>query len=272
MVDEWAAFRTAPPSGATPPSPGAAADPWADFRVGPPNDASIPGPGRGGFSAAPGVTPAQPAPPRGVIGTITDAIPSPGRAFNNYVIDPVIEAITGRKEAQELQAANPGAPLAGGAPAGQRAYASFMNTPDAMNRYLTGTFGEEGKGWYKLTDKFGKPTERVVVRTPEGERIFNPPGIDRGDIASMAGGVPDFVGGVAGGIASIPAYVFGPGIGIPASGIASSVGSQLVGETVGRAFPENRAAEPNVLGQVVPRAAKEGVMDALVGIIMVYVS
>jgi hypothetical protein len=236
--------------------------------MGPPNDASIPGPGRGGFSAAPGVTPAQPAPPRGVIGTIADAIPSPGRAFNNYVVDPVIEAITGGKEAAELAQANPGAPLAGGAPAGQRAYASFMNTPDAMNRYLTGTFGEEGKGWYKLTDKFGKPTERVVVRTPEGERIFNPPGIDRGDIASMAGGVPDFVGGVAGGIASIPAYVFGPGVGIPASGVASAAGSQLVGETVGRFFPENRAAEPNVLEQVVPRAAKEGAMDALVGLIM----
>jgi hypothetical protein len=190
-------------------------------------------------------------------------------AVSNYAVDPTIEAITGRQETADLQKANPNVPTEGGAPIGQRVYGSFMNTPDALDRYLTNTYGAEGQGWYKMSDQFGKPTERRVVRDKSGqERIFNPPGLDRGDVASMVGGVPDFLGGVGGAVASIPAYVFGPGVGIPASGVASAAGSQLVGESVGRLFPENRASEPDVLGQVVPRAAKEGAVDALVGTIM----
>ena len=266
MVDPWAAFPDAPIA--------PTADPWAAFpdapaaqQVGPPNNASIPAPGRGGFSPAPGATPADPAPPsRGVLGTVRDVIGAPSRLFQDYVADPVIEAITGGKEAADLAKANPGAPLTGGAPAKKRAYASFMNTPDAMNRYLTGSYGPEGQGWYRMADQFGRPTERVVVRTPEGERIFNPPGLDRGDIASMAGGVPDVIGGVAGALAGLPAFALGgPPAGIPASATTSAIGAQLVGETVGRFFPENRASEPNVVSQVLPRAGKEALVDTVVG-------
>lgn len=229
-------------------------------------DLQTPKPGQGGFSADPGRVP---NPPVTSLDRIRDVIGAPGRAFQNYVFDPVVEAITGGEETKQLQAANPGAPLTGGAPMRQRAYASFMNTPDAMNRYLTGTFGPEGQGWYRLADQFGNKTDRVVVRTPEGERIFNPPGIDRGDIAAMAGGVPDFLGGVAGGVASIPAFALaGPVVGVTASAGASAAGAQLAGETVGRFFPENRAAEPNVVEQVLPRAAKEGLFDAAVGAIL----
>ena len=241
-----------------------------------PQPAGPPAPQQGAIAPRPGVggntvpgTPAPPAPQRGMLDVARDVVGAPNRLFQNYVADPVIEAITGSKETAELAQANPGVTAAGGAPLGKRVYGSFMNTPDALDRYLTNSYGPEGQGWYKMSDQFGKPTERRVVRDKDGqERIFNPPGLDRGDVASMIGGVPDFLGGVAGGVASIPAYVFGPGVGIPASGVASAAGAQLVGEGVSRLFPENRASEPDVIGQVLPRAAKEGVMDALVGTIM----
>jgi hypothetical protein len=244
----------------------------------PPQGAVPPRPGMSG-NTVPGA-PTAPAPPRGVLGAARDmvsaplnaarnVIGAPNRMFQDYVADPVIEAITGGKEAAELAQANPGVTTSGGAPIGERVYGSFMNTPEALDRYLTNTYGAEGQGWYKMSDQFGKPTNRRVVRDKGGkERIFNPPGIDRGDVASMAGSVPDLVGGVAGAVASTPAYLLGPGVGIPASAVMSALGTQLVGEPIGRLFPENRAVEPDMLGQTVPRAGKEALGDSLVGTIM----
>lgn len=84
----------------------------------------------------------------------------------------------------------------------------------------------------------------------------------------MAGGVPDLVGALAGGTASIPAYAGGPIVGVPATAAASSVGAQLVGESVGRLFPENREAEPSISEDVIPRASNEAPVDAIMGTAM----
>src|SRR5690606_25280048 len=144
----------------------------------------------------------------------------------------------------------------GGAPLTERAYSSFLNTPEARDRYLTNTYGEENQGWYVLNDQFGNPTDRRVVRDQEGiERLFNPPGIDMGDVASISGAVPDLVGAIGGAAASVPAYSVSPAVGIPASAVMSAAGAQMVGETVGRLFPENREVEPSIVDDVLPRAA-----------------
>lgn len=156
----------------------------------------------------------------------------------------------------------------GSAPLGQRAYSSFLNTDKARDQYLTNTYGPENEGWYVLADRFGKPTDRRVVRGGDGsERLFNPPGIDMGDVAGIAGGIPDLIGAIFGGAASIPAYALGPGVGIPTTAVTSAGGAQLVGESVGRLFPENREAEPSVMQDVLPRAAGEAGADALLGTI-----
>lgn len=218
-------------------------------------------------STPPRPTDPPPPPPAPQMGLVERIFRTPQRiagAIQDNVITPTVEAVTGANETAELRRANPNMPLATGAPLGQRAYASFMNTPDAMNRYLNTTFGPEGQGWYRLADQFGNKTERVVVRTPQGERIFNPPGLDWGDVAGMAGGVPDFAGGVIGGAAGLPAFVAGPAVGIGTSAATSAIGAQAVGETIGRLFPENRAAEPE-LGQVAARAGKEALIDTVLG-------
>ena len=184
-------------------------------------------------------------------------------------IEDGLQAVTGSRESAEIEARNPGLTQAGGAPIGQRAYESFMATPEATEIFLTRNYGPENDGWYRLTDAFGNPTDRVVVRDEDGtERIFNPPGIDFGDVASMAGVLPDFGGALAGAAASIPAYTLGPVAGIPASAGLGALGAQLVGEPVGRLFPENREAEPSITEDVLPRAAGEAGADALIGLVM----
>lgn len=178
-----------------------------------------------------------------------------------------MHAVAGIKENRRIEATNPGI-QPGGAPLGERAYSSFLNTPEARDRYLTNTYGEENQGWYVLNDQFGNPTDRHVVRDKDGvERLFNPPGIDMGDVASMAGGVPDLVGAIGGAAASVPAYSATPAVGIPTSAVMSAAGAQMVGETVGRLFPENREVEPSIVDDVLPRAAGEASVDAILGTI-----
>lgn len=178
-----------------------------------------------------------------------------------------MQAVAGIKENRRIEATNPGI-QPGGAPLSERAYSSFLNTPEARDRYLTNTYGAENEGWYVLNDQFGNPTDRRVVRDKDGiERLFNPPGIDMGDIASMSGGVPDLVGAIGGAAASVPAYSVSPAVGIPASAVMSAAGAQMVGEAVGRLFPENREAEPSIVDDVLPRAAGEASIDALLGTI-----
>ncbi|MEZ0213896.1 MAG: hypothetical protein ACAH27_13250 [Xanthobacteraceae bacterium] len=183
-------------------------------------------------------------------------------------IDEVIQAITGMRERADLTERRPDLPQAGGAPASQRAYASFMNTPAARAQYLSSTYGPEGQGWYYLNDRFGNKTDRVVTRGKDGkESLFDPPGLQFGDVAAMAGGVPDLAGAIVGGAASVPAYALGPAVGIPVSAVTSSGLAQLFGESVGRMFPENRAAEPSIAKNVVPRAIDEATMDAIIGVV-----
>lgn len=198
----------------------------------------------------------------GSIGLPTSDTPLMGSDF----VGSVLHGISGTRESREI-GDTPGI-QSGGAPIGQRAYSSFLNTDKARDQYLTNTYGQENEGWYKLTDRFGKPTDRRIVRSEDGtERIFNPPGIDMGDVAGIAGGVPDLIGAIMGGAASVPAYALGPGVGIPTSAALSAGGAQLVGESVGRLFPENREAEPSITQHVLPRAAGEAGVDALLGVI-----
>lgn len=181
------------------------------------------------------------------------------------LVGSIMHSVSGAKENRQIGATSPGI-QPGSAPLGQRAYSSFLNTPEARDLHLTNEYGSENEGWYVLNDKFGNPTDRRVVRGEDGsERLFNPPGIDMGDVVGMAGGVPDLLGAIAGGVASVPAYALGPGVGIPASAGLSAAGAQLVGEPVGRLFPENRETEPSVMDDVLPRAAGEAGVDALLG-------
>ena len=183
-------------------------------------------------------------------------------------IEGLMHSVSGERESREIAAAAPGVTQSGGAPAAERAYESFMNTPRATELFLAKKYGPEGQGWYRLADHFGNPTERYVTRAPDGsEKLFNPPGIDLGDIVGMAGSAPDVAGAVAGGAASVPAYAGGPAVGIPASAALSSLGAQMVGEPVGRLFPENREAEPSVTEDVLPRAGSEALNDAVIGLI-----
>lgn len=198
----------------------------------------------------------------GAVGVPTSETPFMGSDF----VGSVLHGMSGTRERRKI-GETPGV-SPGGAPLGERVYSSFLNTDAARDRYLTNTYGPENEGWYVLSDRFGNPTNRRVVRGEDGsERLFNPPGVDVGDVAGIAGGLPDLIGAIFGGAASIPAYALGPGVGIPASAVLSAGGAQLVGETVGRAFPENREAEPSIASDVLPRAAGEAGMDALLGAI-----
>lgn len=198
-----------------------------------------------------------------VLGTITGIGPSEISA--EELFGSALHGITGTRESRQIGAITPGI-QPGGAALGKRAYASFLNTPEARDRYLTNTYGAENEGWYALHDQFGNPTDRRVVREEGAERLFNPPGIDAGDMVGVAGGVPDLMGAIAGGIASAPAYTASPLAGIPASAALSAAGAQIVGESVGRLFPENRAAEPSIVDDVLPRAVGEASVDALLGL------
>lgn len=273
MADVWDQFPDAPPQQDR--------DPWAAFPDAP---AVTIAPAAPVVADAPASRPAvTPYPERSIgsriLGAPVDALntalgavglPVSDRPFMGSAMqDDMIEAIMGTKESNEIAATRPDLVSDGGAPVSQRAYASFMNTPGALQRYLTSTYGPEGQGWYYLNDRFGNKTQRVVVRGTDGkEALFNPPGVDIGDVAGMAGGVPDLVGAIMGGAASVPAYAAGPAVGIPASAITSAAGAQLVGEAVGRLFPENRADEPEIVKDVLPRAGGEMVDDALIGVIM----
>lgn len=196
----------------------------------------------------------------GAIGLPSSETPVGGSEF----MAALMHGASGTREGREL--GDTAGVRPGGAPLGQRVYSSFLNTDKARDQYLTNTYGPENEGWYPLADRFGNPTNRRVVRNEDGsENLFNPPGIDAGDIAGIAGGLPDLMGAIFGGAASIPAYALGPAVGIPTSAALSAGGAQLVGETFGRAFPENREAEPSISGDVLPRAAGEAGADALMG-------
>nr|WP_315918652.1 hypothetical protein [Mesorhizobium sp. SP-1A] len=280
-MDPWAAFPDAP--AAKP-----ADDPWAAFPdAGTALSASQPPEDRRDSTGVPGGPDITPVPPASfgerAIDASASVLGAPVDAVNNVLsavglptsktpfmgsdfVGSILHGLSGSREAREI-GDTPGI-QAGGAPLGQRLYSSFLNTDKAKDQYLTNTYGPENEGWYVLADRFGNPTDRRVVRNPDGsENLFNPPGVDMGDVAGIAGGVPDLIGAIMGGSASVPAYALGPAAGIPASAALSAGGAQLVGETVGRLFPENREAEPSIVSDVLPRAAGEAGTDALMGAI-----
>lgn len=247
-----------PPPGFTlmPPEQAAAPQPAAPAAVTPPAAAPQPTaqPALAGSMAGGGQWRGMPVKPPA----------APGRTSWGDVSDSVAEAVTGAGAFAEAQQRAP--TLAkGGAPLSERLYSSFLNTPKAKDAYLARKYGPEGEGYYRLADRFGNPTEQRVVRRDGEERLFNPPGIDWGDVASLGGSVPDTVGAVGGAAVSIPAYAASPAVGIPATAATSALGAQMVGETVGRMFPENRQAEPSVVSDVLPRAGGEALMDTGVG-------
>ncbi|TIL91711.1 MAG: hypothetical protein E5Y65_08735 [Mesorhizobium sp.] len=282
VVQRVAKQQTLSRRGATPgspsPAPNASAAPSAPLVQ---EDARDP---RG----VPGGTPAPAAPvdtigdkamrtSAGVLGAPVDLVntimgkvglpSSEAPMFGSGQIEGMMKSASGARESRDISATAPGVSQEGGAPLSQRVYSSFLNTPKARETYLSESYGREGEGWYKLADQFGNPTDRYVTRGADGaEKLFNPPGIDMGDVAGMAGGVPDLIGAIMGGAASVPAYVGGPLVGIPASAALSSAGAQLVGEPVGRLFPENREAEPSIASDVLPRAGGEAMRDAIISV------
>ncbi|MEW9838000.1 hypothetical protein [Mesorhizobium marinum] len=260
-ADEWDQFPDAPATGARQSQPAVAATPVS------PANAVEDSFGDKAIRTSAGVLGA----PVDAMNSILELIGAPTSQtpfMGSKSIESMMHSASGSREAREIAAAAPGVTQDGGAPLGERLYESFMNTPQATELYLTKTHGPEGQGWYKLADRFGNPTERYVTRDADGqETLFNPPGIDLGDVVGMAGSVPDLAGAVAGGAASVPAYAGGPATGIPASAALSALGAQMVGESVGRMFPENREAEPSIADDVLPRAGGEATNDAILGLI-----
>lgn len=178
----------------------------------------------------------------------------------------MLQGMTGSEERQSLARTNPDLNLSGeGVDPWKRFLYGNMATPEAQRLFMENNYGAENEGWYTLADMFGNPTNRTVVRTDGGETLFNPPGLDWGDAAEMGAMVPGTVGGVAGGFASLPAYVAGPVVGGVASALASTFGYEAVDEAVKRLFEENRQAEPDIIGDVLPRAAQEGLVDLIMG-------
>ncbi|MBL8577774.1 MAG: hypothetical protein JNK47_11140 [Mesorhizobium sp.] len=284
--DAWDQFPDAPANASASPSAG---DEWSRFPDAAPVAAAAQSPAiaQPAQSATPPA--ARPAPVEdtigdksirtsaGVLGAPVDAmnsvldligIPtSEAPLFGSKSIEGMMTSASGSRESRDIAATAPGVTQDGGAPLGQRAYESFLNTPKATEIFFTKNYGPEGQGWYRLADRFGNPTERYVTRGEDGsETLFNPPGIDLGDIVGMIGGAPDLAGAVAGGAASVPAYAGGPVTGIPASAALSSLGAQMVGESVGRFFPENREAEPSIADDVLPRAGGEALADTVLGV------
>jgi len=257
--DEWAGF----PDVAAAPSPGPGPAP-APHAVRPPVADSF---GDKAMRTSAGVLGA----PVDAMNSVLDLIGVPTSdtpLFGSKSIEGMMTAASGSRESREIAAAAPGVAQSGGAPLGERVYESFLNTPKATELYLAKKYGAEGKGWYRLADRFGNPTDRYVTRAPDGaETLFNPPGIDLGDIVGMAGSAPDLAGAVAGGAASVPAYAGGPVTGIPTSAALSAAGAQAVGESVGRIFPENREAEPSIADDVLPRAGGEALNDAVLSLV-----
>ena len=200
-----------------------------------------------------------------------EGVMGPGTAAAQYdnpfgsagVEDPnafdLIEAITGRNEMAQIGEIAPGIQR-GGAPLGQRTRFGFMQTPEAERRFFERQFGAENEGWYFLNDPFGNPTSRVVTRDEQGtERLFNPPGLDCGDVAGLAGVLPDLVGGVGGAMAGMPGFALGPAAGIATTSAGGATGAALASGTVGRMFPENREAE--TLGDATQRKAVDALVD-----------
>jgi hypothetical protein len=200
-----------------------------------------------------------------------EGVMGPGTAAAQYdnpfgsagVEDPdafsLIEAITGRNEMAQIEGVAPGIQR-GGAPLGQRANFGFMQTPAAEREFMERRFGAENEGWYFLNDQFGNPTSRVVTRDEQGnERLFNPPGLDFGDLAGLAGVLPDVVGGIGGAAATMPAFALGPAAGIAGTSAGGATGAALASGAVGRLFPENRAGES--MGDAAQRKGVDALID-----------
>jgi hypothetical protein len=208
-----------------------------------------------------------------------EGVMGPGTAAPQYdnpfgsagVQDPdafdLIDAITGRSEREMIGEVAPGVNARGGAPVGQRTNFGFMQTPEAERKFFENRFGAENEGWYYLSDPFGNPTSRVVVRNEDGsETLFNPPGVDFGDVAGLAGVIPDLVGGTLGAMATAPSFALGPTAGIAGTSAGGATGAALASGLVGRLFPENREAETP--GDVVGRKAVDAGVDFALGNLM----
>jgi hypothetical protein len=181
-------------------------------------------------------------------------------------LEPAIEAITGRNERAQIGEVAPSVQM-GGAPLSQRLNFGFMQTPEAEREFFERRFGPENEGWYFLNDPFGAPTSRVVTRNPDGtEQLFNPPGLDFGDIAGAAGVLPDIAGGMGGAVAAMPSFAFGPTAGIAGTSAGGALGAATASGLVGRAFPENRAAES--AGQAASRKGVDALVDFGLGNVM----
>src|SRR5574343_2054939 len=155
-----------------------------------------------------------------------------------------------------------GAPLAvyGPSPAsfGQRMAAGFKSSPNSERNYYASQFGPDN---VRLSRE-----DAVEIKDPKtGQwRAADPSGFDAGDLADMVGGLPEVVGGAAGGLIGGVTGFFGAGVGA----IPGSIGGAAVGTAGGNAVKQAIGAmlpgqDAETFGQ---RAADVGIAGALGGV------
>ncbi len=174
--------------------------------------------------------------------------------------DDMIQAIMGTRESNEIAATRPDLVEQGGAPhwsARLRLVHEHARRVEALSdQHLRA--GRAGLVLSQRSLRQQRPSASSTRGADGKEALFNPPGVDMGDVAGMAGGVPDLVGAIMGGAASVPAYAAGPAgrhSGRRPSPAPAARSSSA--RAVGRLFPENRADEPEIMKDVLPRAGGE---------------
>lgn len=145
----------------------------------------------------------------------------------------------------------------GGASFMQRMGASFKSSPESERRFYEAQFGA---GNARLTRD-----NQVEVRGADGKwRRADPEGLDLGDIADVAGSLPELVLGAGGAIVGGAGGLFGVGVGaIPGAiggGAAGSAAGNVIKQAVGAALPGEDAET------LLQRAGEVGLAGALGGV------
>lgn len=140
----------------------------------------------------------------------------------------------------------------GGASFWQRTQAGFKSSPESERNYYAAKLGADNA-------RLNPNTRGVEVRGADGAwRPVDPEGFDLGDIADMAGGVPEAIGGLIGGIGGgIAGAAGGLGVGAIPGAIAGAAGMSAAGNVVKQAIGAMIPGEEvETLGQ---RAAQVGI-------------
>lgn len=161
-----------------------------------------------------------------------------------------------------LNAATQPAPGPGDDEAGasffNRLQAGFKSSPESERNFYAVKYGEENT-------RLNPDSREVEIRDPKGTwRPADPKGFDVGDIADMAGGVPEVLGGLVGGIAGGTVGLFGGGVGAIPGAIAGAAAGSAAGNVAKQAIGSAVAGrDAETLGQ---RALNVGVAGVTGGV------